>query len=151
MSKMCLCYSFPVARIAIWWNHNKWKHFLHHWPFGWWIYWSPMDSPHRGSAIQCVHVLFVVRMKKLLNKQWCHCNEMFSVGRINEMETRVVNWIMSKWAIYPCGFTKCYLNQVLVLHLVIHYYVYVKMMTLFQINYIAHYSILSTNIVRSFQ
>ena len=25
---------------------------LHHWPFGWGIHRSPMDSPHKGSVIQ---------------------------------------------------------------------------------------------------
>ena len=36
---------------------------------GRWICWSPMDSPHKGPALWCFHVSFVVSLNKVLDKQ----------------------------------------------------------------------------------
>ena len=44
-----------------------WKLFLHYWPFVKGIYWSQLDSLHKGCIMQNFDVFFDVNINKLLD------------------------------------------------------------------------------------
>ena len=69
-----------------------WKRFPHYWPFVRGIHQSVVGYPQRGPINAELHVLFLVSLTKLLNKQcscwwfdkpWCSCHHIPNITRVH--------------------------------------------------------------------
>ena len=100
-------------------NHGdviKRKHFPRDWPFVWWIYWSTVNSPHKG---QWRGALMLTLIRAWINA-WANTGEAGDLRRHNayydvivmiiDLDTRVaIERVMRKWQHcyvyvirYPC-------------------------------------------------